>query len=281
MKAWPIPLVALVVLLIAASPRVSDTAALMRQGHAAFARGDWKAAAELYDAASLRATDPVPATLCMAAAKYHLALAGEVPTNELREAELLYRSCVDSTGEQRAEALYGVGNCLLQRAGQDAKLLREALRCYDECCKVGDATLRAAAAHNRERAALLLLQIAPAQAKNSDEAPPNDTSPQTPQRPDQGDERSLQGPWSAERSGAKDRTLPAKPEPGAAPTPTDQPPPPGAGNLPPVPDSPDLPPLAAPDAAAHLKEAHDRIARERQNHRRQGGRPVSEDVPGW
>jgi hypothetical protein len=281
MKGWRIAIAAAVGALVAASaPPAGDTEALLRRGHAAFAHGDWRAAAEFYDSASLRSTDPGPVTLYLAAAKYHLATAGPTPTEALREAEALYRSAVDASGPQRLEGLCGLGNCLLLRGSGDAAVLREALRCYDICSKDGDATLRAAAAHNRERALLLLLQIAPPAEKSGDDTPPNNTKSGS-QSPPGSEERAPAEPGDDPRPGGTQKAQPAKPEPGSSPKPTDEAPPPGAGNLPPVPDRADLPPLSARDAADHLDKAHERIVRERQSHRRQIARPPAEDIPGW
>jgi tetratricopeptide (TPR) repeat protein len=279
MKAWHIGII-VAVLVMAAAPPASETEALLRRGHAAFARRNWEEAADCYDRASLWATDPTPATLYLADAKYHLAAASAAPSEALREAEALYRSSVDAASPRRLEALLGLGNCLLLRGTGDAAVLREALRCYDICCKEGDAELRADAAHNRERARLLLLQVAPPAEKNGDETPPNNTK-QSPQSPPGGEDRGAAEPGREDRPGGTQKAQPARSEPGATPKPTDQPPPPGAGNLPPVPDGPDLPPMSAQDAAAHLEAAHTRIVRERQIHRRQIARPPLEDIPGW
>jgi hypothetical protein len=268
-------------LVAAAAPPADDTEALLRRAHAAFARGDWRTAAEFYDQASLRATDPVPPTLYLAAARYHQAATTGAPGEALREAEALYRSCVDSPGPQRLEALCGLGNCLVLRGKGDAAVLREALRCFEVCCKEGDGALRATAAHNREEARLLLLQVTPPTENPGDDTPPNDTMPRGPQPPPGAEDRNPTEPGRDERPGGTQKPQPVKPEPGSAPKPTDQQPPPGAGNLPPVPDRPDLPPLSAQDAAKHLEAAHERIVRERQSHRRRIARPPSEDIPGW
>jgi len=51
-----------------------------RQGHAAFDRGDYAAAADLFDRALKRAPDPAPAAFALAATKYRLAVEGPATT---------------------------------------------------------------------------------------------------------------------------------------------------------------------------------------------------------
>jgi Ca-activated chloride channel family protein len=281
----PCLLVSLSALLLAAAPSRPDPEALMRQGYAAFARGDYAAAADLYERASLRATDPGLATLNLAAAKYHLALETDGPSPALVEAEGLYRCCVGPNDPRRARALYGLGNCLLRKAaGRDAASLRAALACYEQCLQVagGDAELAADAAHNRERARLLVLQVLPQPGDSSEDRPPGDApnSPPTTESQSPGAGFDVQ-PGMEGRPDARAGASPARPDPGTAPAQTDAPPPPGAGNLPPIPDQPDLPPLSARDAAIHLENANLRIARERRDYRRHQVRPPAEGVPGW
>src|SRR5207237_10712639 len=69
--------------------------ALLDEGDAAFARGDYAAAAALYERAEPRAHDPGRVALGLADAKYRLAEASGDPGPELAEAEQLYRACLD------------------------------------------------------------------------------------------------------------------------------------------------------------------------------------------
>lgn len=272
---------------LAAATPGDPTEALLRRGHAAFAHADYAAAADFYDRASLRATDPSRATLCLATAKYRLAEASGGQGRELHEAEQLYRSCLGPADARRPEALYGLGNCLLMKAsGRDATAVRTALRCYDECLRAAkDDALRADASYNRERAQLLLLQLAPPEGSSEDRPLDNDHQPpNTPQGPErtQPGARSPEGDPGAEgKPEGKAGQVGVKPEPGQQPKPGEGDPPPGAGDLPPVPDQADLPPLSGRDARAHLEQAQQKIAQERQAHRRQAIRRPAETVPAW
>ncbi len=271
-----------VLLLAAASP--SDPEGLLNQGHAAFARGDYAVAADLYERASLRATDPGLVALSLAAAKYHLALEADGPSPALYEAEALYRCCLEPNDPRRPRALYGLGNCLLRKAaGRDAASLRAALACYDHCLQAAaeDAALTADAAHNRERTRLLLLQVVPQPGDSSEDRPPANDTANPPPAPDRSPLGALEAQAGLDgRPDARTGTA-VKPEPGSAPVQTDAPPPPGAGDLPPIPDQADLPPLPARDAAEHLERAHQRIAQERRDFRRTRVRPPAEGVRGW
>jgi tetratricopeptide (TPR) repeat protein len=272
------------VLLLTAASR-PDPEALLSQGHAAFAHGDYAAAADLYERASLRATDPGLVALSLAAAKYHLALEADGPSPALYEAETLYRCCLEPNDPRRPRALYGLGNCLLRKAAaRDAASLRTALACYDQCLQAAgdDAALTADAAHNRERARLLLLQVVPQPGDSSEDRPPGNDAANPPPAPD----RSPMGGALEALAGLDGRPdaragAMVKPEAGSAPVQTDAPPPPGAGDLPPIPDQADLPPLSARDAAEHLERAHQRIAQEGRDYRRGRVRPPAEGVRGW
>ena len=72
-----------------------------------------------------------------------------------------------------------------------------------------------------------------------------------------------------------------KPEPGQNPQASQEPPPPGQGNLPPVPDRADLPPLSAQDAASHLDQASQRILDEERAYRQRKARPSLKGVRDW
>jgi len=269
----------LAVVAVAAAPPATDPDDLLRQGHAAFARGDWEAAVEMYDEAALRATDPGPANFYLATAKYRLATSSSAPADALGDAEALYRACASVTGPHRLEALCGLGNCLVLRGPTDARMLKDAVRCYDICCRDGDAALQADAAYNRERARLLLRQVPPPQEPVPEETPRNDTTPQTSQRPGDSEDKRPSELGGDERPGGMAKE-PREAKAGAERTPAEQPTP-GAGNLPSVPDRPDLPPLTAREAAAHLEAAHQRIVAERKKHFPPFNPSNLQNVPGW
>ena len=168
-----------------------DWQTLLRQGDAAYARGDYAAAATLYDQAGDRTTDPGLVAFDLAAAQYRLALASDADRAPLaREAEQSYRCCIAPGDTRRAQALYGLGNALLLRAdGHDADALRAAVEAYQQCLTVSniDNDLADNARHNLERARLLLLQVPPLAAHRKDElsgdAPPKpQPSPPEPAR---------------------------------------------------------------------------------------------------
>src|SRR5258708_5871173 len=107
-----VSLLATALLALGASPRGQpDMESLLRQGNAAFARGDYAEAARLYEEAETRATDPGLVAFNLASAKYHLAVTGEGGATALSEAERLYRCCLARTDPRRPRALYGLGNC--------------------------------------------------------------------------------------------------------------------------------------------------------------------------
>src|SRR5262249_58669213 len=133
--------------------------ALVRAGDNAYRRGDYGRAAELFERAGERATDPGLVAFNLAATKYQLALANEDHVVLLREAEQLYSCCLRKGDPRRARALYGLGNCLLARGGGAALeggALRAAADAYAQClAEPGVASeLAAGARRNPQRARL-------------------------------------------------------------------------------------------------------------------------------
>src|SRR5262245_55390783 len=120
-------LVTSLALVSAASP--ADPQEFLRRGTAAFDRGEYVAALELFTHAEERAQDPGVVAYDKAACFYRL--------GRYRDAELHYRRCLeDAVGERRAGACYNLGNCLVQLAqGRDSRALIEAIRWYEECLK--------------------------------------------------------------------------------------------------------------------------------------------------
>jgi Ca-activated chloride channel family protein len=272
------------VLLVAAAP-TRDPDALLRQGNTAFARGDFAAAAELYEQAQLTSTDPALVAFNLAAARYHLAAQTEGPSADLQEAEQMYRCCLDPADPRRPRALYALGNCLLRKgAGHDRAALEAAIACYDQVLHTSDLDeeLAADARHNRARALLLALQTPPAPPESQQERPhgddpnhppPSDMQPpMTDTTPDAGPDGS-----AAPRPGSAQ----VKPEPGQTARPTDEPPQPGQGQLQPIPDTVDAPPLSGEEAARHLEQAAQRIAVEQRQHQRSLARPLLAGVRDW
>jgi tetratricopeptide (TPR) repeat protein len=266
----------------AASP--PDWQTLLRQGDAAYARGDYTAAAALYEQAGDRTTDPGLVAFDLAAAQYRLALASDADRVRLaREAEQSYRCCIAPDDPRRARALYGLGNALLLRAG-DRDALEAGVESYRQCLVEPnlDEGLADDARHNLERARLLLLQMPPAPAHTKDESagdvPPK---PQPSPRETPGAQRNPGRDPTTGREKPDKNGEPAKPEKGTKPVETDAPPQPGSGNLPPVPDGVDLPPLTAQDAARHLELASQRIEEDYQAHRRAKTATPPANVRDW
>ena len=174
----------------------ADWETLLRQGDAAYAHGDYTAAAALYEQASDRTTDPGLVTFNLAAAQYQMALASDAERpRAAREAEQSYRCCIEPGSPRRARALYSLGNALLLRAdGRDADALKAAVESYNQCLAEPDldAALADGARHNLERVRLLLLQIPPAPAHTKDESsgdvpPKPQTSPRRIRRAEESD----------------------------------------------------------------------------------------------
>ena len=277
---------ALAALGVSAAAPAPDWQTLAREGDAAFAHGDYAAAAALYEQAQDRATDPGLVVLDLAAAKYRLALASDAERPRLaQEAEQAYRCCTGPGDPRRPQALYGLGAALLLKSdGRDADALQEAIKADLQCLEEPglDQALADDARHNLERARLLLLQVTPGHTHTKDEPPPGDGPPKT-QPPDR-QPGSPQDP-ARDPSGVKvkpDRHGdPVKAQEGPKPVETSEPPPPGEGNLPPVPEGPDLPPLSAEDAARHLELAARRIREEQKTHRRAKAPAPPPNVPDW
>lgn len=263
-----------------------DAEKLLTDGHAAFARGDYAAAAALYERAEVISTDPARVAFYLAGAKYRLALRTEGPSPELHEAERLYRCCLDPSDPRRPQALYGLGNCLLRKAGtRDLAALRAALACYDQCLEsAGDDTeLLADARYNREKVRLMLLQVQPPPPGSQGDKPPSDDANPQPPRPDPRQQSPGQIVEPGSEMGGDPRAIAgaAKPEPGTNAAKTDALPPPGEGNLDPIPDEVDARPLSPHEAARHLQVAADMLRRERQTHHRRGERASAAGVKDW
>jgi tetratricopeptide (TPR) repeat protein len=255
-----------------------DPEELVRRGNVAFTQGDFTAAVNLYAEAEDAILDPGLVAFNKATALYQL--------GRYREAELHYRRCwEDAEGVRRTRLLYNLGNCLLQQArGSDVARLREAIGLYEQCLQQEEAEseLLADARHNLELARLLWIKAKNSKAGRnpSDEDPANEpNSPNDPRNDARlgGDERGLATP---DPRGRPEPISDPQGDPKAAAR-TDERPPPGKGNLPPIPDVDDLVSLSPEDAAEHLKQELIRIRRERQEHRQQIVPAVSSHVKDW
>ncbi len=286
MKSRIAAVIVLAVLGLSAAPP-PDWQTLLRQGDAAYGRGDFAAAAALYEQAQDRATEPGLVAMDLAAAKYHQAEASAADRARLaQESEQAYRCCTQPGDPRRPRALYGLGDALLLKAdGRDADALQAAVAAYRQCLAEPnlDAALADNARHNLERARLLLLQIPPTAGRPKDEPSSDDGPPKPPTPPDKG--HDPQQGASHDPSAPKVKPDPAggppKKNDGGKPVETDEPPPPGEGHLPPVPDRADLPPLSAEDAARHLDQAAQRILQDLKAHRQSRVAPPPPNVKDW
>jgi hypothetical protein len=262
--------------LLIAADTGPDVKNLVQRGNAAFQRQDYASALALYEKGETAATDPGQVAFNEAAALYKL--------GRYRLAERHYRCALeDALGRRQALARYGLANCLVRQGDElGSKALQEAIDLYDQCRAATDLDpdLATDIRHNLELAKLLWLE---AKARPTDQSgeeegdqsqrPPTD--PSNP-RPQPGDYEPPTG-----RPDSHGDRLPVKPEPGKQPGPGDQQPAPGKGNLQPIPDTTELTPLTPEDAAVHLRDAAARIARERNEHRHQGVKPVAPGVKDW
>jgi tetratricopeptide (TPR) repeat protein len=269
----PLLAVAVAALLVAGAGSQDDPVDLVRQGNAAYARGDLGLAVDLYTRAEGRTNDPGLVAVNKAEALYHL--------GNVRGAEVLYRCALtDADRPRRLHARLGLANSLVRQA-RDAASLREAAGLYEACLAEGGLEPDAATdvRHNLELAKLLWRQLlrrpdAPSGEPTAGNDPKSDPPDPTGARPD--------GPGIGGQ-GVPDPRGDRLPVPASQGQPqrTEQAPSPGSGNLPPVPDAADLVPLSSDDAAAHLREASARIAQERQAHRRAAGRVSPAGVKDW
>jgi Ca-activated chloride channel family protein len=272
---------ALVLLLLGAAFLPMDAETLLRDGDAAYERGDVAGAVELYARALERSNDPPRMAYNLAAARYRLAVEGpeENRFRELREAEQLFRACVDQPGERGVRARYGLANCLLLRAGTgDLDALHGALVEYQRCLADPHANdlLKVEARHNLARARLLSLQLEPPKSAEQRRDPPENGNKETkdpgqkenepqPQQGSPGEQDQQRSQLAQEKRSSEEK--------GGQAQQTDERPPPGAGG-PTIPDSADPMPLTARDAADLLDKANRDIRTQRERDRRDRSRPV-------
>jgi tetratricopeptide (TPR) repeat protein len=248
----------------------------VRRGNAEFARADFTAAVDWYNRAEESAPDPGLVACNKAAALYHL--------GRYRDAELHYRYArEEATGIRLARLLYGLGNCIVQQAqDRDARRLREAMGFYELCMQqqAADAVLVADARHNLEVARLLWLK---AKAARQSGQPNNPDQADEEERAGNPDDAGLRGDalLAPDGRGRSEPLSRAQADRGSTPNDTDQPPPPGKGNLPTLPDTDDLAPLSLEDAAEHLNRAAARIVQERQEYVRLMAPAVLSNVKDW
>jgi len=242
------------------------------RGNAALQAGRPDDALGWYARAAVRTPDPGAVAFNQGVA---LAALGQY-----RDAELHFRRALsDALSRRRAQALYNLGTCQVRRgAGRDRRGLTDAIAAFRLAGELlaDDDPLRADVRHNQALAEAML-QIAPADRPADDPTEPDDlpnpAAPTAPADPPLAD-HSRRGTTASPRpAGAAPNTHEAQP--------TDQPGPPGAGNLPPLPDSDVVERIAPEDLAGHLNRAVDRISRAQHERLRSRGPAGRVDFPDW
>lgn len=192
-----------------------------------------------------------------------------------RDAELHFRrSLSDAAGERRWQALYNLGTSLIRRsAGRDRQALQDAI-----------VALEQASAMNADKADVKTnLQIAKdllAQAPAESGAPEIENKNDGQQVAKSADAKAKAA--LEKRLGPANKTGKAlQKSDGTGGQETDQPPPPGAGNLPVIPDSDVVERITPEDLAQHLNRAAVRIAAA-QRDQLKSRRPTSKpSYPDW
>jgi hypothetical protein len=269
----------LALLALAPAYPTEDIDDLVRASNAAFHDGDLAQASALLEQAQRLAPDPRLVAFNLATIRYHQARAGQMAA--LAEAEVLYRCCIEPGDVRRAEALLGLGTCLLTRGSSghlDALALRAAIDRFTLCRREPGCPpdVARAASWNEGRARLLLLQAPPPAGPSSEDPPADEKDPdgQTPSR----------AKLPADGSGEVGPDQTAKGDDKAKSRPTEEPAKrskPGKGSLTPLADQGEAPPIAESDAGAHLDDAVERISTDWLRHKRRRSRAVSPGGRDW
>jgi tetratricopeptide (TPR) repeat protein len=271
-KLW---LVGVSVILIGAAAKTAPDE-LLRQGNAAYARGDFTAALDFYSKAEAHSTDPGLLAFDKAATLYRL--------GNFRAAELLYRcSLTDAPEPRRTQLLFGLANSLVQQAqGRDAKMLQEAIGLYEQCVThAEDAGLAEDARHNLELAKLLRIEALTSPNKPADDNPPgNDPDPKPPNPKDHTPPDSNPNKGTGKPNSTGDH-IPANPDPKNSAETTDPEPSPGDGNLPPISDTDPPTPKPPEAAAADIQEKSARILNELSKHKQARLKQPTPGVKDW
>ena len=173
---------------------------------------------------------------------------------------------------------FNLGTSLLNASdGRDARRLAEAADCFARCLRTAglNDNVVADARHNLELAKLLWRRIRSGAAPppesdpagNDDDTNPGSKPPENNGPNDSTTDRHGSGGSGSERT-ARVPTPAAEPKP----VPTNDTPPPGSGQHTPIPEEDQLKPLPPPEARELLRQASERIQRERRALQRAGGR---------
>jgi Ca-activated chloride channel family protein len=251
-------------------PQIDDW---IRQGNAAFERGEFEEALGWYDKAEVRTVDPGLVAFNKAAAYFRL--------GRFREADLHYQRALEDgqiQSERRVRAWFDLGNARVKQAGEDhAALLESAIAAY-RACLADSATTPALAKDVRHNLELASLLWAKARIKHKDD-PSNTPDSQDPKKnktPKNGKDPKGNGEGNGEddpkgsgKNGNGLRDKNGKKGNQAA-----------QGPLQVLPDDNQLTPLSPQETEAHLERLADRIERDRRAFWSQRTPPVG-NIKDW
>jgi tetratricopeptide (TPR) repeat protein len=261
---------------------------LLREGNAAFDRGDYEKAVEFYDRAEARSTDPGQVAFNKATALYRLALDeaeqnnGD-PVRRFREAEEHYRRSAEGADEpRRSRALFGLANSLVQGRGDDARALMLAVRCYRDCLRSPDRQVAEDARHNLELAKLLWLRVSAKDSRQSENENKNRQDGSSDKDPPMNDQNpgTARGDPTMGRGGMTQAREPIKGQNGENSIETKQDTPGPSNTLPPRTDDA-LPPLTPQKADEDLAAAMKEIRKTRKSQRSRSTTNQTGSVKDW
>ena len=268
-RAWAVIL--LLPWLVSAEPLTSIEDAV-RQGNAAFLRGDFESALQFYAQAAPSTSDPGLIAFNQGAALFRL--------GRFDEAAAHYQRCLEDQAAPRARearASYDLGAALMQGGHHDRSKLERAIAALRRCLelKPGD-DLQTDALHNLELAKWLWIQAKPAPASEPPNAHDSSQDPTLP--PDRGGDSQSQtgaklGPGGVnegglEKGGGDQVGMNAQKKKLSH------------GPLHVLPDTDRLEPLTPEETSAHLEQLIARIQRERRQYWRQAT-PAPANVKDW
>jgi len=277
-EKWGLVAIFSLLLISAAPPRTPED--WERLGNTAFADENYAEAVRCYAQAQDRDTEPGRVAFNYGSTLFRM--------GKYRDAERQFRCAVESTGprDRLARSLYNLGTCLLQSSdGKDARRLAEAVDCFARCLKLAGLSAEAAAdaRHNLELAKVLWRA-----ARGTSAAPPeNDTSHGDDDRPPDKPPETNPGNDPGSQPGTPDPrgNDQAVPTPGAGvgpkPMPVANQPHPGAGQMSPIPADQQAQPLPPREARELLRQAGERIIRERRALQRAAAGTEARGYPDW
>ncbi|WP_149113554.1 hypothetical protein [Limnoglobus roseus] len=252
----------------------------LRAANGAARQGNFSLADTLLDQSAERSRDPGLIAFNRAMICFEI--------GDYREAEMNYVRCLDDRAipeERRIQAVYNRGVCLLHR-GEDAKLLRVAIGCFEQCLDspATAGTLMQDVRHNLELAKLLWGQ---ARAKQKEPPTPNESYEPEPPRakpiettPDDiGTEQNANQQANRDPAGTQ---MNPSPRTGSTPNATAAQQTPGAGTMPVVSgDAAEVQKLSPEDTTLLLDKTDARLRQARQKNEQMRAGPERPNVRDW